>query len=87
MVMKKSQLQPQPQAERVVSVADIGRIIRRERKRQGITQAIAAGLCGVSVHFLSNLERGKETSEFSRVLQVLNAMNIRLYVTAPGGES
>jgi HTH-type transcriptional regulator/antitoxin HipB len=73
--------------ERVVSVADIGGIIRRERKRQGVTQAVAAGLCGVSVHFLSNLERGKETSEFSAVLRVLTAMNIRLYVAAPGGES
>jgi hypothetical protein len=30
--------------ERVVSVADIGGIIRRERKRQGVTQAVAAGL-------------------------------------------
>jgi HTH-type transcriptional regulator / antitoxin HipB len=81
MIMKE------PETERVVSVADIGEIIRRERKRQGVTQAVAAGLCGVSVHFLSNLERGKETSEFSRVLQVLNAMNIRVYVAAPGGES
>lgn len=44
----------------------------------------AAGLCGVSVHFLSNLERGKETSEFYRVMQVLHAMNIRLYVNGPG---
>jgi HTH-type transcriptional regulator / antitoxin HipB len=73
--------------ERVVSVADIGGVVRRERKRQGVTQAVAAGLCGVSVHFLSNLERGKETSEFSTVLRVLTAMNIRLYVAAPGGES
>jgi HTH-type transcriptional regulator / antitoxin HipB len=72
--------------QRVLAVADIGEIIRRERKRQGVTQAVAAGLCGVSVHFLSNLERGKETSEFSKVIQVLNAMNIRVYLSAPGGE-
>lgn len=81
MIMKETQ------AERVVLVADIGEIIRRERKRQGVTQAVAAGLCGVSVHFLSNLERGKETSEFSKVLQVLHAMNIRVYVATPGGQS
>lgn len=74
-------------ARRIVSVADIGAIIRQERKRQGVTQAVAAGLCGVSVHFLSNLERGKETSEFSKVFQVLNAMNIRLYAATPGGDS
>lgn len=75
------------EARRVMSVADIGDVIRRERKRQGITQVVAAGLCGVSVHFLSNLERGKETSEFSLVMQVLGAMNIRLYVRAPGADS
>lgn len=75
------------QPQRVTSVADIGEAIRRERRRQAVTQAVAAGLCGVSVHFLSNLERGKETSEFSKVLQVLNAMNIRVYVATPGRES
>ena len=69
---------------RIESVTDLGAVIRTERKRQGISQAVAAGLCGVSVHFLSNLERGKETSEFSRVMQVLWAMNIRLYVDVPG---
>ncbi len=69
---------------RIESVTDLGGVIRTERKRQGISQAVAAGLCGVSVHFLSNLERGKETSEFSRVMQVLRAMNIRLYVDVPG---
>lgn len=74
-------------ARRIVSVADIGAIIRQERKRQDVTQAVAAGLCGVSVHFLSNLERGKETSEFSKVFQVLNVMNIRLYAATPGGDS
>jgi len=85
--MNVKEPQRPPQAERVVSVTDIGEIIRRERKRQGVTQAVAAGLCGVSVHFLSNLERGKETSEFSTVFRVLNAMNIRVYVAAPGGDS
>lgn len=75
------------EARRVMSVADIGDVIRRERRRQGITQAVAAGLCGVSVHFFSNLERGKETSEFARVMQVLGAMNIRLYIRAPGAGS
>ena len=69
-----------------MSAADIGQIIRQERKRQGVTQVVAAQLCGVSVHFLSNLERGKETSELARVFQVLNSMNIRLYATTPGGE-
>ncbi len=81
MIMKESAMR------RVLSVAEIGEIIRRERKRQGVTQVVAAGLCGVSVHFLSSLERGKETSEFSKVLQVLNAMNIRVYLSTPGGES
>ncbi len=71
------------QMQRFISIEQLGKIIRQERKRQGITQETAAGLCGVSVHFLSNLERGKETSEFSKVLQVLTAMNIRLYASTP----
>ena len=69
--------------QRFTSMAQLGEMIGRERKRQGITQEAAAGLCGVSVHFLSNLERGKETSEFSKVLQVLKGMSIRLFVSTP----
>ncbi len=35
--------------QRFTSMAQLGEMIGRERKRQGITQEAAAGLCGVSI--------------------------------------
>ena len=42
------------------SAKDFGRIIRDERRRQGMTQADLAGLADVGVTFLSQLENGKD---------------------------
>lgn len=49
-----------------------GQIIKEERKRQGFTQAEFAGLCGVGITFLSQLENGK-------ALNVLTMLSIDLY--------
>jgi HTH-type transcriptional regulator / antitoxin HipB len=62
----------------IQSVETIGRLIRSERKRQGILQQDLADLSGVSLHFLSNLENGKPTVEFQKVLQVLQSLGIEM---------
>ena len=54
--------------------------MRKHRKAAGVTQAEAAGLCGVGVRFMSELERGKETAEVGRVLQVLDRLGLELRV-------
>ncbi len=62
----------------VQSAAQIGELIRLERKRQKILQQDLADLSGVSLHFLSNLENGKETVEFQKMLLVLNTLGIEM---------
>jgi len=62
----------------VQSVAQIGTLIRSERKRQKILQQDLADISGVSLHFLSNLENGKPTVEFQKVLQVLLNLGIEM---------
>ncbi len=44
----------------------------------GLTQLDAAGLCGVGERFLSELERGKQSAELGKVLQVLRRLGLRL---------
>ncbi len=58
---------------------DLGEIIRQTRKSQGLTQAELAGLSGVGITFLSNIENGKETAEIGKVLVVANTLGLDLF--------
>ncbi|WP_349259350.1 helix-turn-helix transcriptional regulator [Oligoflexus sp.] len=60
------------------SLHDLSHAIRERRKELGLTQADAAGLVGVGVRFLSELERGKTTLEVGKVLQVLEGFGFSL---------
>lgn len=55
---------------------NIGQIIRKQRKKLGITQLEAAGLCGVGITFLSKVERGHEAAEIGKVLHVLKSLGL-----------
>ncbi|NCO52875.1 MAG: helix-turn-helix transcriptional regulator [Deltaproteobacteria bacterium] len=65
---------------KVITAADIGRVIRHKRREVGAQQETAAGLAGVGTKFLSQLENGKETAELGKVLQVLKAMGLEIYI-------
>ena len=58
------------------SAKDFGRIIRDERRRQGMTQADLAGLADVGVTFLSQLENGKDSAEIGKAIQVMTRLGI-----------
>lgn len=77
---EKKEAQGGPGYGQVVTVADIGRLVRRKRKELGVLQESAAGLSGVGTRFFSQLENGKETAEIGRVLQVLKAMGLEVYI-------
>ena len=64
--------------EAIVSVADIGALIRKERKEAGLTQSELAQLCGVGLSFITNIERGKESAEVGKVLHVLRMLGLDL---------
>lgn len=57
---------------------DFGRVIRDARKRKGLTQTQLALLCGCSQRFVSQVERGKETAELGKALQLLAAVDVPL---------
>lgn len=61
---------------KVMSVDDIGRLVRTHRKSQSATQAEFASLCGVGVRFISDLENGKPTVELGKVLHVLQCLGL-----------
>ena len=49
----------------------IGQMIRKKRKKMGMTQAEAAGLCNVGARFMSELENGKDSMRFDKIMKVL----------------
>lgn len=57
-----------------------------ERKTRGLTQTQLAGLSGVGITFLSNLENGKQTAELGKTLNVLVTLGLDLLAERRGDE-
>jgi y4mF family transcriptional regulator len=57
---------------------EIGILIRRTRLARGLSQAQLAEKVGASRRWVVEIEAGKPTSEFGRVLQVLNELGIQI---------
>lgn len=60
-------------------IKDLGRMVRRLREGRKLSQQEFADLAGVGRRFLSELENGKPTLEFGKVLQVAQAAGISLF--------
>lgn len=62
----------------ISTIHDLSTLIRSRRKELALTQAEAAGLCGVGLRFWSELENGKESLHIGKVLTVLSRLGIRI---------
>lgn len=65
---------------KIISALNIGAAIRKKRKDDGLTLADAAALCCVGYRFMSDLENGKTTAQLGKVLQVLQALGLDVFV-------
>ncbi len=62
------------------AIQTISKRIRQERKQQGLTQTELAGLCGVSLNFISQLEQAKETVRLDKLVLVLITLGLELKI-------
>lgn len=62
----------------------LGAAIRSARKAQGLRQDELAGVAGVGLRFLVELERGKPSVQLDKVLVVLAALGLRLRIEDMG---
>jgi HTH-type transcriptional regulator/antitoxin HipB len=67
-----------PSSVAIASVRDLGQLIREAREQRKLSQQAFADLVGVGRRFISELENGKATLEFDKVLQVASATGIDL---------
>lgn len=70
--------------DNIKDIESIGRWVRKERKRQGLTQKELAGLIGVGERFIVDLEKGKKTAEIGKVFHVLNNLGAIVTIESRG---
>ena len=61
---------------RVTTMTELGVLIREERLLQKLTQTDLAGISGVGVTFVSQLENGKDSAEIGKAIQVMTMLGI-----------
>lgn len=66
--------------EKLQSPEAIGTLIRTTRKAQGLSQSELAGVANTGVRLISDLENGKGTIQICKLLNVLNALGLGLYI-------
>ncbi len=69
---------------KVVDSKTLGQIIRDRRKELNYTQAFLAEFTGLSVTFISDVERGKPTAEIGKVIQLLHILGMDVLVEKRG---
>lgn len=67
-----------PKYGRVRTSSELGKLVREERRRQGLTLETFHEASGITTRFMSEFERGKSST--SRVLEVLQMLGLEVLV-------
>lgn len=63
---------------KIIDAKSLGAAIRERRKELNYTQAFLSEFTGLSVSFISDLERGKPTVEIEKTLLLINLLGLDL---------
>ena len=66
-----------------LTTKQIGETIKTARKNMGVTQRALAMTSGTGLRFIIELEKGKPTCQFGKVLTVINTLGISMELTLP----
>jgi HTH-type transcriptional regulator/antitoxin HipB len=61
-------------------IITIGMAIAAERKRRRLTQTHLAELSNTSINFVSQIERGKQTAQIGKVIDILQILGLQLVI-------
>ncbi len=72
----------------IQNTAELGEAVRAARRRLQVTQKDLAMASGTGLRFLIDLEKGKPTCQVGKILQVLQALGLRVELAgaSPGAE-
>ena len=68
----------------VQTAEEVGRLARAHRKQRRLTLESVSGLGNLSMRFLSEFERGKETAEIGKVLKALRTLGLEVIIQPRG---
>ena len=66
-----------------MTTREIGLIIQKNRKSQGLTQPQLAMACGTGIRFIVDIEAGTETCQIGKALLVLQMLGIGITLNEP----
>ena len=69
---------------KVNSMSEIAVIVQQERKRQGATQIELSQMANVGVRFLRDVEDGKPSVHFDKLMRILAVLGIAVDLTPRG---
>ena len=67
----------------ITNMAEVAEIVRKTRKAQGISQTILSQASNVGLRFVGDIERGKSSVQFDKLLSVLTSLGIALRLELP----
>ena len=70
---------------KIRSTKELGDFLQAYRKSQKLTQADISGLANTGNRFIGELENGKDTVQFKKVLDVISVLGLELIITKKGG--
>ncbi len=69
------------------TTAQIGAIVRRERRKRGLTQGELGNRIGLRQATLSKLEKGESATQLRTLLDALTALDLQLVIEPRGAAS
>lgn len=67
-----------------MTTKEVGEIVKKTRKAQGLTQPQLAMACGTGVRFIVDLEAGKETCQIGKALNVIQSLGLAVELRTIG---
>lgn len=65
---------------KIINTESLGKTIRKRRKELGYTQGFIADFTGLSVSFISDVERGKSTAEIGKIIMLINTLGLDMII-------
>mgnify|MGYP001793204108 CR=1 FL=1 len=72
------------QPVKIKSTKDLGSLVREYRDFQKMTQADILGLANTGNRFIVDLENGKPTLQFQKILDVLDTLGLEVLIQKKG---
>jgi hypothetical protein len=68
----------------IQTTEELGQLARAHRKQRRLTLETISGLGNLSIRFLSEFERGKETAEIGKILKALRTLGLEVIIQPRG---